>query len=108
MRIDPSQLSEPLAHILGAGATDAASAGKASTEAARLSQGEQQLDSLDQLLLKRLRLNSTADAATSVLTYQDAVTRIEQLKAQAAADPAGATKAQGTLDSARVRGLLDR
>jgi hypothetical protein len=107
MRIDPSQLSEPLAHILGAGATDAASGGKATTETAKLSSGEQQLDQLDQLLLRRLRLNSTADAATSVVTYQDALERIEQLRSQAAADPGAAARQHGDLDPSRVRGLLD-
>ncbi|MCW2960504.1 MAG: hypothetical protein JWM25_508 [Thermoleophilia bacterium] len=108
MRIDPSQLSEPLAHILGAGATDAAAGGKASSQTAKLAGSEGQLDQLDQLLLKRLRMNAAADAANSVVTYQDAKARIDQLKAQAAADPAAATQAQGTLDSSRVRGLLDR
>ena len=107
MRIDPSQLSEPLAHILGAGATDAASGGKAAAETTKLAGDVGQLDSLDQLLLKRLRLNAAADAANSVVTYQDALARIEQLRAQAAQDAAGARQAQGTLDPSRVRGLLD-
>ncbi|MBC7460403.1 MAG: hypothetical protein H7287_03475 [Thermoleophilia bacterium] len=102
MRIDPSQLSEPLAHILGAGAVDAAQGQKAATAAT----GDTGLDTLDQMLLKRLRANTTADAANSVVNFHDAYDRLYALKDLAAADPAQAQQAQGTLEGQRVRGLL--
>jgi len=104
MRIDQSQLSEPLAHILGAGAVDAAQGQKAAAKPAADAAG---LDSLDQALLKRLRANATADAANSVVNFHDAYDRLYKLQELNAADPAQAQQAQGSLDSARVRGLLD-
>lgn len=105
MRIDPSQLSEPLAHILGAGATDAAG-GQQAAAAAKGPITDPQLETLDKLLLRRLQLNQTATAADSVVSFQDAQQRIDRLRELAAQDPANAVRAQGTLDSARVRGLL--
>lgn len=105
MRIDPSQLSEPLAHILGAGATDAAGGQKASA-AANASITDPQLETLDRLLLRRLQLGSTAGAASSVVSFQDAQQRMDRIRELAAQDPASAVRAQGTLDSSRVRGLL--
>lgn len=105
MRIDPSQLSEPLAHILGAGATDAASGQKAAA-AAKGTITDPQLETLDQLLLRRLQLNATSGAADSVVSFQDAAARADRLRELALQDPASAIRAQGTLDSARVRGLL--
>lgn len=102
MRIDPSQLSEPLAHILKAGAVDAADGQKA----AKAGAGDTGLDTLDQMLLKRLRVNATADAAHSVRHFHDAYDRIYALKDLASADPELARRAQGSLESSRVRGLL--
>jgi hypothetical protein len=104
MRIDPSQLSEPLAHILKAGAVDAADGQKAAKAGAA---ADTSLDSLDQMLLRRLRANTTADAANSVLNFHDAYDRLYKLNDLTAADPAQAQAAQGTLESGRVRGLLD-
>ncbi len=106
MRIDPSQLTEPLAHILGAGATDAADGQKAAQAAAH-SITDPQLETLDKLLLRRLQANATAAAADSVVSFQDAQARIDRVRELAAQDPASALRAQGSLDSARVRGLLD-
>jgi hypothetical protein len=106
MRIDPSQISEPLAHILGAGATDAASGQKAAA-AAKGSITDPQLETLDALLLRRLQLNSTAGAANSAVSFQDAQARADRLRELAAQDPTSALRAQGSLDSSRVRGLLD-
>lgn len=105
MRIDPSQLGEPLAHILGAGATDAAGGQKAAA-AAKQQITDPQLETLDALLLRRLQANATAAAADSVVSYQDAQARIDRLRELAAQDPASAAGAQGTLDPSRVRGLL--
>ncbi|MCW2922938.1 MAG: hypothetical protein JWM98_342 [Thermoleophilia bacterium] len=105
MRIDPSQLSEPLAHILGAGATDAAQGQKASS-AAKTPIEDPQLERLDQMLLRRLQANATAGAASSVVSFQDAQDRMDRLRELAAANPGAAAAAQGTLDSSRVRGLL--
>jgi hypothetical protein len=104
MRIDPSQLSEPLAHILGAGATDAAGGQKAAAAAKGIV--DPQLETLDALLLRRLQANATAAAADSVVSFQDAASRMERVRELAAQDPAAATRAQGSLDAARVRGLL--
>jgi len=104
MRIDPSQLSQPLAHILGAGATDAASGEKAAAAAASIT--DPQLETLDALLLRRLQANATAGAADSVVSFQDAKARMDRGAELASQDPASALRAQGTLDSSRVRGLL--
>lgn len=104
MRIDPSQLSEPLAHILGAGATDAAGGQKAASAASSIK--DPQLETLDALLLRRLQANATASAADSVVGFQDAQARIEELLAQTAQDPAAAIRAHGTPDTSRVRDLL--
>lgn len=106
MRIDPSQLSEPLAHILGAGATDAA-AGQKASDAVKAPITDPQLETLDALLLRRLQANATAGAADSVISFQDAQARLDRIREMAAQDPGGSMRAQGTLDSARVRGLLD-
>jgi hypothetical protein len=106
MRIDPSQLSEPLAHILGAGATDAASGQKAAA-AAKGSIVDPQLETLDAMLLRRLQLHSTAGAANSVVSFQDAAARIDRVRDLASQDPSSVARAHGSLDSARVRGLLD-
>lgn len=104
MRIDPSQLSEPLAHILGAGATDAAGGQKAAKAAREIR--DPQLETLDALLLRRLQANATAAAADSVVSFQDAMARLERMRELAMQDPATAARAQGTLDPSRVRGLL--
>lgn len=104
MRIDPSQLGQPLAHILGAGATDAAGGQKAASAAQQIT--DPQLETLDALLLRRLQANATAAAADSVVSFQDAQARIDRVRDLAAQDPAAATRAQGTLDANRVRGLL--
>ncbi|MCW2928320.1 MAG: hypothetical protein JWM86_2288 [Thermoleophilia bacterium] len=106
MRIDPSQLSEPLAHILGAGATDAASGQKAAA-AAKDAITDPQLETLDALLLRRLQAHATSGAASSVVSFQDAQARMDRLRELAASDPASSIRAQGALDPARVRGLLD-
>ena len=106
MRIDPSQLTEPLAHILGAGATDAAS-GQKTAAAAAGTINDPQLETLDKLLLRRLQANSTSAAADSVVSFQDAQARIDRIRELAAQDPASSVQAQGTLDASRVRGLLD-
>lgn len=106
MRIDPSQLSEPLAHVLGGGAVDAAGGQRAAADAARVAP-EAQFEQLDQLLLKRLRASAVADAANSVISYQDAQARIDRIRELTAQDPSSARGAQGALDPSRVRGLLD-
>ena len=105
MRIDPSQLSSPLAHILGAGATDAASGQRTAADAAQIAP-DPQIERLDQLLLARLRANSASDAATSVVNFQDALERIARIEELAAQDPGSVQAAQGELDRSRVRGLL--
>jgi hypothetical protein len=105
MRIDPSQLSEPLAHILGAGAVDAASGQKAAA-AAKAPITDPQLETLDALLLRRMQLQSASGAAESVVSFQDAQARLERARAITSQDPALARAAHGTLDAARVRGLL--
>jgi hypothetical protein len=104
MRIDPSQLSEPLAHILGAGATDAASGQKAAEAARTIT--DPQLETLDAMLLRRMQAQATSAAADSVVSYQDALARVERMRELASQDPASALHAQGSLDSSRVRGLL--
>lgn len=105
MRIDPSQLSEPLAHVLGSGRIDAV-AGEATTTSARKLQPEAQFEQLDKLLLKRMRATSMADSATAVTSAADAQTRIDLLGQLMGNDPAAAKDATGDLDRSRLRGLL--
>jgi hypothetical protein len=105
MRIDPSQLSEPLAHILGAGAVDAANGEKASS-AAKGPITDPQLEALDAMLLRRLQVQQTAGAADSVIHFQDAMERAARIRELAQSDPGAVARAQGGLDPARVRGLL--
>lgn len=104
MRIDPSQLSQPLSHILGAGATDAAGGQKAAAAAKDIT--DPQLETLDAMLLRRLQANATSAAADSVVSFQDALARVEQMRELAAQDPTAAVQAQGQPDPHRVRGLL--
>lgn len=106
MRIDPSKLSEPLAHILNAGATDA-TRGQAAAAATTRAPDAANVDRLDQMLLQRLRANMATDAADSVLTFQDAQVRIQQLQDAMARDLSQMRGAHGSLESGRVRGLLD-
>jgi hypothetical protein len=105
MRIDPSQLAEPLAHILGAGATDAAQGQKAS-QAGNTPITDPQLEALDAMLLRRLQLQQTAGAADSVVSFQDAAERAARIRELAGSDPGAVARAQGALDPTRVRGLL--
>lgn len=105
MRIDPSQLSQPLSHILSGGAVDAAAASK-STASIREQAQAGQMERLDQLLLKRLRATALSDAASSVVSFEEASARLEQLKNQLVSDPDTARAAQDDLDAMRVRGLL--
>ena len=91
---------------LGAGAVDAAGGQKAAA-AAKQPITDPQLETLDKMLLRRLQLNATSGAASSVVSFQDAQARIDRLRELAASDPASLVRAQGTLDSSRVRGLLD-
>lgn len=105
MRIDPAQLSEPLAHILGAGKADAAQ-GQRATAAATSLAPESQFEQLDKLLLRRLRATAVSDAAGSVTTAADAQERIARVRALMMDDPSVAGAAQADLDRARLGGLL--
>lgn len=105
MRIDHSKLSEPLSHVLNAGATDAAGGQKATKPVVKGTDANN-VDRLDQMLLKRLRAAQTADAADSVTNFQDAQVRIKQLQEAMARDLNSVRAAHGHKDSARVRGLL--
>lgn len=105
MRIDPSQLSEPLAHVLGVQRNDAADGGRTASQAAALA-AEHQLEQLDSSLLERMRAAAAADAANSVVSFHDAQQRLDRIR-ELAADPAAARGAQGALDPGRVRGLLE-
>jgi hypothetical protein len=49
-----------------------------------------------------------ADAAHSVVSFQDAQTRVAQLREQLFANPADGRSALSDLDPSRVRGLLGR
>lgn len=106
MRIDPSKLSEPLAHVLSTSAADAAGGQKA-TQAAAPANDLDNVERLDQMLLRRLRANATSDAADTVVSFQDAQVRIQQLQEAMARDLAAVRTAQGQPDPSRVRGLLD-
>jgi hypothetical protein len=105
MRIDHSKLSEPLAHVLNAGATDAAGGQKATKPLVKGTDATN-VDRLDQMLLKRLRAAQTSDAANSVVSFQDAQVRIKELQQAMARDLHAVRAAHGNMDSSRVRGLL--
>lgn len=105
MRIDPSQLSEPLAHVLSAGATGAADGQRAAAAGAGTAEAAN-VDRLDQMLLRRLRAQQASSAATNVLAFQDAQVRVQQLQELMARDLDALRSAQGPMDSSRVRGLL--
>lgn len=104
MRIDPSQLSEPLAHILGASTTDAAGGQRAAQAAKDII--DPQLETLDVMLLRRLQAQLTSNAASSVLSYQDALDRINQVRELTAQDPAVMRESQSDMDPSRIRDLL--
>ena len=104
MRIDHSKLSQPLAHVMSSGATDAAGGEKASKSVKGADAAN--VDRLDQMLLQRLRAFQASDAANNVLTFQDAQVRIKELQEAMAQDLSSVRAAHGNLDSARVRGLL--
>jgi hypothetical protein len=58
------------------------------------------------MLLRRLRANAASDAADTVVSFQEAQVRVQQLQEAMARDLAEARAAQGQPDSSRVRGLL--
>lgn len=104
MRIDPSQLREPLSHVLNAGKANAA-AGQEATKALR--SDVDGVDRLDQMLLKRLHANSTTEAADSVLSFQDAQVKLKALQDAVAQDLTELRSSHGELQGGRVRGLLE-
>ena len=102
MRIDPSQLSEPLAHILGTRPADAAAGQKATTPAgSRIS-----IEQLDAGLLSRLRMAAMSEAATNVGSFLEASERATAVRQAMTNDPISGLRAHGELDADRVRGLL--
>ena len=106
MKIDPSQLSEPLAHVLGVGKTDAA-AGQKAAAARGADLSDPQLEQLDAALLERMRMGSLLDAQSGATSVEEARGIMARLAELLAGDGGDAGAAQGGLDAARVRGLLD-
>lgn len=104
MRIDPSQLSEPLAHVLGVSRTDAA-AGQQAASIEHLPV-EEQFERLDQALLRRMRAAAVADAANSLTAVFEARAAAANTASAISGNPDAARSAAGTLDADRVRGLL--
>ena len=111
MKIDPSQLSAPLAHILNAKTVDKL----AGTEGAVVD-GEStssdmpsiadQLEQLDASMLQRMRQSAHADATNSLTSVYEARTRAAATVSQILGDADGAKAAAGSQDADRVRGLL--
>ena len=106
MRIDPSQISEPLAHILGVKNTSDVE-GQQTSAASRKNAGADQIEQLDQMLLRRLQMLSNSDSAEGVSSYAQAQDRLAQVLDTLSENPEALNDAQGNLDASRVRGLLD-
>lgn len=104
MRLDPSHIGDPLRQ-LGGGAADAASGQQASRHADDV-QEESAFESLDSLLLKRLRAATMEDAAASVNSFSDAQALLDRTRQLQQGDTETARTAQGDLARDRLRDLL--
>lgn len=104
MRLDPTSTGDPLRN-LGGGAVDAAN-GQHTAKQAEDAQKESQYESLDSLILRRMRATLLNDAADNVGSFADAAEAAERTKQLMAADPTAAQTAQGTLARDRLRNLL--
>lgn len=104
MRLDPSHIGDPLRQ-LGGGAADAASGQQAARHGDDV-QDEAAFESLDSLLLKRLRAATVEDAAASVNSFADALALLDRTRQLQQAEPDAARSAQGDLARERLRDLL--
>ena len=111
MKIDPSQLSAPLAHILKTRTVDKLDAagvtvdgGDTSTEPS--SSIADQLEQLDAAMLQRMRQSAHADATNSLTSVYEARTRAAATVAQILGSPDDARNAAAAPAADRVRGLL--
>ncbi|MBC7644059.1 MAG: hypothetical protein H7123_02955 [Thermoleophilia bacterium] len=110
MKIDPSQLSAPLAHILKTKTVDKLDAAGAVVEGGSTSTGTpsiaDQLEQLDASMLQRMRQSAEADATNSLTSVYEARARAAATVTQILGDSDGARTAAGSQDADRVRGLL--
>lgn len=104
MRLDPSQINAAMGHLSG-GAVDAVEGEKIERLAAD-AEKESQFESLDSLLLRRMRAATLSDAAASVVSLSDARRSVDQARELMAQDPDGARAAQSELARDRLRDLL--
>lgn len=108
MKIDPSQLGEPLAHILKTGKVDKVDTVTApqTGETGSPASIADQLEQLDEAMLRRMRQSAADDAANSLTSMYEARTRAAAAGQQLRGDADAARAAAGTPDTDRVRGLL--
>lgn len=104
MRLDPSQIGDPLRQ-LGGGATDAAH-GQQTARHGAAAEAESAFEAVDSLLLRRLTVESLEEAAEVAGSFSDARSLLESTRAQILENPDVARAAQGELDRARLRDLL--
>lgn len=104
MRLDPTSTGDPLRN-LGGGAVDAAN-GQTTAKQAADAQKEAEYESLDSLILRRMRAALLNDAADSVGSFADAAELAERTKQLMLEDPTQSHTAQGTIARDRLRNLL--
>jgi hypothetical protein len=103
MRLDPTQ-SDPLRH-LGGGAVDA-SIGQENARQSEEAAKESQYESLDALMLRRMRAAQVTDAASSVSSASDAQEMAQRTRQLMTDDTHAARMAQGHLVRDHLRKLL--
>lgn len=106
MRISADHIGSQLRELAG-GAMDAAR-GQRADKAARDAQPEAAFEPLDKLLLKRLALQTTEEAASSATSFAEAQALVERTRALMGDSPEAARTAQSALLRERVRDLFDQ
>lgn len=104
MRIDPAQIGEPLQQLVGGGAD--AARGQDIQRQSQESEGETPFESLDSLMLKRLRVSSLEESASVVTTFAEAAELAARTKDLMAGSPTGTVAAHGELARDRLRDLF--
>lgn len=104
MRLDPAQIGNPLQY-LGGGAVDA-SLGQDTARQAESAAKEAQYESLDVLLLRRMRAAMLGDAAASVTSAADASELASRTSALMREQVDAARAAHGDLSRDRLKDLL--
>ena len=104
VQVDPSIGRNPL-RDLGGGASDA-QRGQRTSKIGAASADESAFEPLDSILLRRLRLTTLGDAATSVSSFADAQELTLRARMLLRRDGADEVHAHDALATARLRDLL--